>query len=203
MPASVLKISDALLPRRLRPTIETVGQFVRNSALIADSRLATSEDWNDPEIKNHLEIAKILFLEGHSYVAVELVNSTLVGQPNRYFRRGGNEGLDDDAPKGKIVPRLARLLDRRIMRRIKELEHATDQEKSDFGWWVHHHVRMYRLFGNGNSRTARLQMNHVRLLLGLDVLIIKVEEAREYKDRYRRFLEQRRLAKSARLKVVA
>lgn len=185
-----------VLPKRTRPSAAEVREFVRNSALLADARLVTAEDWDQPEVSDHLMIAKILFLEGHNFLKVELINSALTRSPNNYFRRGGNEHIDDEeTPKGKIVERLSRLFDRFVQRRMLELADASEEAKVEFAWLVHHHVRKYRLFASGNSRTARIHMNQVRVMLGLQLLIIKVEDAREYKDRYRRFVHEHRRAR--------
>ncbi len=197
MTATILETGQTF-PVRKRIPEDVRKEYVRQSELLADSRLDTDADWAEPEIEAHLKIAQYLFFEGSNFCSTVLVNSALTCRPNKFFRRGGNEGVDE-SPKGKYMPRLISAFDKRIIKRLPSLYHVSDQEKTDFGWNVHDQICYYRAFVSGNTRTARLQMNQVRLILGLDLLVVPATDSKEYKARYRAFRDRQYAAKTHRM----
>ena len=146
-----------------------------------------SKYWEIQEIKDHLDIAKILNRPGGKYVGVYNINSALLRRPNNCLRtgiRGMSKGL---VPEGKDVPRFLELLDEKISDMISLYKTVSSEEKDMRAWEAHDEVLCLELFKDANARTGRLVYNHVRTLFGLDTFVIRFEKSVEYYANLQRY----------------
>jgi hypothetical protein len=158
-------------------------EFVLNSELISGRGFEDGGEeafWDDPGVKAHLEIAKILNKPGGNFVGVWLINSALTRQPYKCTRTG-IPGLQKGlVPESKDIPAFIERHNAKIRSDLEHYRVATDEHKDDLAWNAHDEVFCAAIFNDGNSRTARLLYNHVRTLFGLDTFVIRYDKSREY-----------------------
>lgn len=139
---------------------------------------AWTHDW-----KEHFKLAKIL-AGAHCYVDVRIVNATLLDTHGELRVRTGRLGLDLHAPEGKKVEGLLRAWNKRAAT-VFERQNASERRL----WTLHDELLCIRGFTTGNSRTARLMLNHLRVRCGFSWLVVHLEDRGGY---FRRVDEYRR-----------
>lgn len=131
----------------------------------------------------------------HRFVDPYLVNGMLSCRHDRHesLLREGTDTMES----GRIPPatRVAELLDEWTLDAEAGIKRLKRGKKSDtrkreietFAWEMHDRLICIKPFQVANERTARIMLNHIRLLLGLDVLVIKAKDARKYRRRINRY----------------
>ncbi len=170
-------------------------QFVVESERIAGFDLPNGGKPKEPETwpkewREHFNLASIL-KTAHNYVDVRIVNATLLDTHGELRVRTGRLGLDLLAPEGSRVEGLLHDWNQQAEKAFKERD-ATENNL----WALHDELLCIRGFTTGNSRTARLMLNHLRVRCGLPWLVICLDDRGGYfqkVDRYRRdvFVPQR------------
>ena len=116
----------------MRPTKEEIETFVRESGAIAEEGF----DLEDDVVKRHLEMAQIV-AKSHRVGQVELVNATLCGIKDGWFRNSVSTGNMDRVPLVAHIPALHTqwrvFVDKGIECHISK----PDEEKELFAWQVH------------------------------------------------------------------
>jgi hypothetical protein len=163
-------------------------RFVVESERIAGFDLPKGGEPGKPETwpkewREHLNLASILKI-AHNYVDVRIVNATLLGGHGEFHVRTGRLGLDLLAPEGSRVEGLLQKWNQRAARVFMQ---GRSSEKHL--WKMHDELLCIRGFTTGNSRTARLMLNHLRVRCGFPWLVVHLEDRGGY---FRRVDEYRR-----------
>jgi hypothetical protein len=162
-----------------KPSKEDCEFFVRESEAITG---INPFDLTRPSTIRHLEISQIIG-GSYNFVLPYFINGMITGKSDQAesLLRSGREGaLRNSIPERLIMKRLFDELVKEIQIASESATDLTDEEKDAFAWDVHHRFVCLHPFKSGNGRTARLLLNHVRLLMGRPLLIILDSEAEVY-----------------------
>lgn len=163
-----------------------IQEFVIQSELL--SGIKRSPD--SPSTKNHLEIANILLRNPHRYVQVELINGALTRRTEAWLRSGTEGALEGVVPAGERIEELVAEFNADIDRAVAsfDAQGASYEARERYAWERHDHLICMHAFKEGNGRTARLLLNHLRVLLGLSIYVIEYGDNKYFANlgRYRR-----------------
>ena len=135
-----------------------------------------------PSTIRHLEISQII-AGAHNFVHPYFINGMITGKSDQAqsLLRSGREGaLRNRIPDRAVMKDLFDELVDEIKIACEKMADWTNDEKDAFAWDVHHRFVCLHPFKDGNERTARLFLNHIRLLMGRPLLIILDSEAESY-----------------------
>ncbi len=160
------------------PTIE---RFVIESERLAGIKMPTKEQHlKRPGTMRHLDCARII-AGGHNLVNAELINCTLTGRTGDWYRTGVEGALQGLIPEGELVPKIMNEFNAEVQRGIEQLRTAaSEKDSAEFAWNMHHRLICNHAFKEANGRTARMELNQIRLRLGLPWLVIAYDESKEY-----------------------
>jgi hypothetical protein len=140
----------------------------------------------------HFEAALILS-RATQFVDPRLVNGVLTGRKGKWYRDGIASNLRGKAPAGELVSAFMEMWVRDVetglvAAKVKGRE-WTKKKRAEFALIEHYRICLMRPFKEANGRTAHLMLNHIRVLLGLPVYIVRFKDEREYykrQNKYRR-----------------
>ena len=103
--------------------------------------------------------------------------------------------MKDEIPDGSEIPALIARLNQRIRTEVARLlESGSDEERDQFAWQMHDLLISIHAFKQGNGRTPRLLLNHIRVQLGMPWLVINYEESHEYFEKLHQYKRTKFLA---------
>jgi hypothetical protein len=162
---------------------QPIVSFVKNSEQISGVGFeGTLADWKREHIKRHLEHAENM-CSYHRLVSPGLINSGLTNRPNGWYRTGVEGAFKGLVPEGKDVEKFAKDIEKDIENGLETHADACETVKAAFAREAHDRIICSHLFKGWNGRTARILENHLRLLLGLPILITPYEESHKYFSR--------------------
>lgn len=172
---------------------QQISEFVRESDRLSGIQAAPG----DEVIERHKTIAAILLAEPHRFVSIEIINGALTGRTHGWFRTGTEGSLVGAIPPASEVPQLVGDMNASISKTLQGFTRRTNsfEDRERFAWRMHDYLFCLHAFKEGNERTARLLMNHIRVLLGLEVFVIPYGDAKYFeklkKYRTEKFLRER------------
>lgn len=154
-------------------------EFVHQSEMLAQMYPAQEDPEWVIQVKHHEEIAHILAFS-HRLIHPILVNGALLYERERLYRSGSPRILRHSALKAlsmeQVVDRVFEWINRTFTLQLI----GTKEEKELISWKIHDGLMWLDAFREGNGRTARLYLNHVRTQLGLPVYIIRETSREKY-----------------------
>lgn len=158
---------------------------------------------------NHMSAAKLMFELEKKYYGFQLCEDFIAEIHSRLTYniipfegyRGRYRDFDirvtntkEELPSYKDLPRLMTLLDARISAILinKEAFPEYKQDYEKLAWSIHDHFECIHPFIDGNGRTGRILMNSIRVLGGLDPIIIYDKDKEKYYNKIREWRQNNR-----------
>lgn len=157
---------------------QLISEFVKESDRLSGIQAASGDDVTE----RHKMIANILLAKPHRFVSVEIINGALTGRTHGWFRTGTEGSLVGAIPSASDVPHLVGDMNVIISRTLQGFTRRTNSfdDRERFAWRMHDYLFCLHAFREGNERTARLLMNHIRVLVGLEVFVIPYGDAKYF-----------------------
>lgn len=171
---------------RKKKSLSTIEMFVYHSEMISGRGFHDMYDWQGETVERHVRHAKDVMSPGCNFIGtLQLINSSITGRHSDWLRTGVDAGFRGEVPEGHRLPGLLADLDAEVVDRVPQLREHPVQEREAFAEYVHNMIFCFHAFKEANSRTARVAMNHVRVLMHLEPRIIRYEESAAYLARWR------------------
>ncbi len=167
--------------------------FIKASMSLSALKFTLDEkgDREDKEdTRRSRALAEYLFSNPHRFVPPFIIDAALLGRNDEnLFRRGTEWQLRGKVPDAIELPVLLELWTRYTRLLLKRHEKSSVEEKERQTWLRHDEFRCTHFFREGNGSTARFLLNHMRVLLGLPILVLDEHNAGEYHRRLDEYFE--------------
>lgn len=157
--------------------------FVRDEAEPVDAILAGLWSQWDEQHQLQVNVAKLIS-ESNAFINPRLLNALLTGQrldTRTALYRFGIGGHDQSAPTGRrMIEMFENDWCKRVSASLPDVAARDAELRAKWAFDAHLELLVISPFEHMTNRTARFVLNNLRIVLGLDVLVIKFSEAKEY-----------------------
>ncbi len=171
-------------------------RFILASMDLNGLKLSKDGEQRSTEMDRYRKLAESLFANPWQFVPSRLINGALLGHHTQGLRRGTEYRQRGKVPDAADLERILDNFDRQIVRRLKMFKSAKPRNRhswhrrEEFCWWAHDELRGINPFQLANGQTARYMLNHLRVLLGLPILVLNDDNAGDYHRRLDEYCEK-------------